>query len=181
MVHIISDSIAKDVDGIWHTKVSPFPGINLARLSSRIQNTPSLVAKPFTLIHVGTNDIISRNSSDDYSVEEIISFYNNLITIIRDINADTHIVFSAILPRPCDYDITKNKVKSVNDKLSDKCKERKCQFIHSFRPFFKNGKPDRSLFAVRDKGLHLNLEGTRRLKRFFINTVSHLLKGKFAM
>lgn len=77
MVHIISDSIAKDVSGIWHTKVIAFPGINIARLSARIQNAHFLVSKPFTIIHVGTNDI---NSRENYSVDEIISFFNNLIT-----------------------------------------------------------------------------------------------------
>lgn len=178
MVHIISDSIAKDVSGIWHTKVIAFPGINIARLSARIQNAHFLVSKPFTIIHVGTNDI---NSRENYSVDEIISFFNNLITLIRSINSHTHIVFSSILPRPCDYMDTSAKVKQVNKLLEGLCKERNCQFIHSFRPFFKFGKPIRSLFAVKDKGLHLNLEGTRLLRRFFINTVSHLIKGKVVL
>ncbi|XP_045159243.1 uncharacterized protein LOC123524817 [Mercenaria mercenaria] len=181
MVHIISDSIAKDVGGIWHTKVIAFPGIGITRLSVRIQSSPYLVSKPVTIIHVGTNDINPRNPNEEYSVDDIISFYNNMITLIRNVNPHTHIVFSSILPRPCDYEQTKDKIKQVNQLLEVKCKERYCQFIHSFRPFFKYGKPVRALFAVRDKGLHLNLEGTRQLRKFFINTVSHLLKGKLAM
>ena len=42
---------------------------------------------------------------------------------------------------------------------------------------FKYGDPMRDFFfAVRDGGLHLNTEGVRRLRFFFINTVAHLLK-----
>jgi lysophospholipase L1-like esterase len=171
--NIISDSIAKDVGGIWHTNIIPFPGINITRLSARIEMSPSLVSKPFTIFHVGTNDIVTRNQNESYSVDEIISFYNNLITLIRRINPKTHIVFSSILPRPCDYSLTKDKVKQVNILLEVKCKERQCQFLHSYRPFFKFGRPDRSVFAVRDGGLHLNLEGTRLLRKIFIRVVSH--------
>ena len=35
--------------------------------------------------------------------------------------------------------------------------------------------PLRELYAVNDQGLHLNTEGTRRLRQFFINTVAHLI------
>jgi lysophospholipase L1-like esterase len=146
--------------------VIAFPGINIARPSARIQNAHFLMSKPYkpyTIIHVGTNDI---NSREYYSVYEIISFFNNLITLIRSIIPQTHIVFSSILPRPCDYLDTSAKVKQINKLLEGQCKERNCQFIHSCRPFFKFGKPVHSLFAVKDKGLHLNLEGTRLLRRF---------------
>jgi lysophospholipase L1-like esterase len=135
------------------------------------------VKKHFIIIHVGTNDI---NSHDKLSLDQIISYFNNLITVIRDISP-THIVFSSILPRPVDYSQTSGKVKLVNQRLEAKCKERKCQFVHSYRFFFHGGKPISDLFAVRDGGLHLNFEGTRRLRNFFIHTVSHLIKGKFAM
>lgn len=157
-------------------KVYAFPGINLVRLTAKIQRDPSLVRKPFTIIHVGTNDI---NSQDQLSVDQIISYFNNLITVIRDIS-DTYIVISSILPRPVDYSKTGGKVKLVNQRLEAKCRERKCQFIRSYRPFFHGGKPVSEAFAVRDGGLHLDFEGIRLLRNFFIRTISHLLKGKFA-
>ena len=62
--NIISDSIVKDVVGIWQANIIPFPGIDIARLSARIERSPSLVSKPFTLIHVGTNIITTRNQSE---------------------------------------------------------------------------------------------------------------------
>lgn len=161
------------MDGIWFTRVHAFPGINLVRLTTKIQRDPSLVNKPFTIIHVGTNDV---NSHDKLSVDQILSYFNNLITVIRSISS-THIVFSSILPRPVDYSQTSSKVKLLNQRLEAKCKERHCQFIHSYRPFFYCGKPNLDVFAVRDGGLHLNFEGVRLLRNFFIRTVAHLLKG----
>ena len=55
-----------------------------------------------------------------------------------------------------------------------KCLEKRIQFVSSFRPFLKGGEPVRDLFAVRDGGLHLNFEGTRKLRSVFVNVVSHL-------
>ncbi|XP_060567834.1 uncharacterized protein LOC132726519 [Ruditapes philippinarum] len=150
-VYILSDSIAKHVTDIRLTKVHPFPGINISRLTSKIENDPVLVSKPFTIIHVGTNDI------NRFSEEEILSLFNNLISVIRA-KSSTHIIISSILPRPVDHVLTGSKVKRINFLLKQKCLERKVQFICSFRPFFKFGKPLRDLFAVRDGGLHLNIE-----------------------
>ena len=169
-VAILSDSIAKYVTGIRQAEVIAFPGINFSRLTRQIEKNPKLVEKKFTIIHVGTNDI------KNYTIEEMLSFFNNLITLIRSMSSTT-IVFSSILPRPVDADETGEKVKEVNLRIKQKCKDRNVQFLHSFRPFLKYGKPIRELFAVRDGGLHLNNEGTRLLRSFFINTVSHLIKN----
>lgn len=135
-----------------------------------------MVQKPFTIIHIGTNDI---NSNDKLSVDAIMSYFNNLITVIRDVSS-THIILSSILPRPVDYTSTNGKVKEVNARLKVLCKTRHCQFVQSFKSFFKGGKPIRELFSVRDGGLHLNLEGIRQLKKVFIKVVAHLVKGKIA-
>ena len=164
---IISDSIAKHVRDIRNARVLAFPGINISRLSARLQRNPSLLSAPFSVIHVGTNDV--HNLSED----EFMSDFNNLITIIRSVS-DTNILLSSILPRPLDHIRTGSKLKEVNRRLKVLCSERSVKFLHSFRPFFKGGQPVRELFAVRDGGLHLNCEGTRRLRLFFINTVAHL-------
>ena len=71
-------------------------------------------------------------------------------------------------------DPTESRVKSVNQELKELCKRRHIQFLHTFRIFLHKNKPIRSYFAVNDGGLHLNSEGTRRLRLFFINAVSHL-------
>lgn len=168
-VQIVSDSMAKYVTGIRHTEVIPFSGIKINRLTSKIQNGHLPLDKAFTIVHVGTNDIHSSN------VGEILSAFNNLICVVRQ-NSPTKLVISAILPRPVDYQVTGEKVKLLNIRLKELCKSRHVTYLHTFRPFLKNGLPVRELFAIKDQGLHLNLEGTRRLRQFFINTVAHLLK-----
>ena len=86
------------------------------------------------------------------------------------------IIISAIIPRPCDLHIdpTESNVKSVNKELKILCKMRHIQFLHTFRIFLHNNKPIISYFALNDGGLHLNREGTRRLRLFFIYAVAHL-------
>jgi hypothetical protein len=65
---------------------------------------------------------------------------------------------SAFIPRPIDFESTGNRVKNVNKKLVLLCKSRKVYEYH----------------AIKDEGLHLNLEGTRRSKEFVINNIAHL-------
>ena len=66
------------------------------------------------------------------------------------------------------------RLKAVNNELEKLCKRRKVQFLKTYRIFLNHGKPVRSLFAIKDRGLYLNLEGRRMLRHFFINTVAHL-------
>jgi lysophospholipase L1-like esterase len=166
-VHIVSDSIAKHVSDVRGARVLAFPGINISRLTSRIRRDPSLVSEKYSIFHVGTNDV------HNLSVDEIISDFNNLITVVRGIS-NTKILMSSILPRPVDYSVTGEKVKEVNRRLKLLCAQRHARFLLSFKRFFKFGKPLRELFAVRDGGLHLNSEGIRRLRVCFCNTIAHL-------
>ncbi len=122
----------------------------------------------YVLLHVGTNDITGSLLED-----EIVAMYSDLISMVR-VKAECKVLVSAILPRPIDHDVTGNRLKSINNKLASLCHTRKATFIKSFKPFLKCGVPRREYFAVRDGGLHLNLEGIRRLREFFINTISHL-------
>ena len=173
-VTIISDSICKYIKGIHYTEVKAFPGANISRLTWKIQKDMSLISKPFTILHVGTNDI----SQKDLSIEKIISLYNNLITFIQE-NSKTEVIVSSVLPRPVDLMLTEYKVKETNRRLRSKCLQRRVKFVASYHPFLKGGKPVTELFAVRDGGLHLNFEGIRKLKSIFVNVVSHLpLNGK---
>ena len=165
----MSDSIAKYVDNIRNCEVRDFPGININSLANKIQARRLVLDKEFTIFHVGTNNIKSHD------VGEIKSCFNNLISVTRQ-HSNTKIVISAILPRPLDHTALGKKVKEVNRDLKSLCKDRHVQFLHTFRPFLKNCQPIRELFAVNDHGLHLNLEGVRRLRQFFINSVAHLIK-----
>ena len=60
-------------------------------------------------------------------------------------------------------------------KLKALCKDRRFQYLHTFKPFHKGRISLRELYAVNDRGLHLNTEGTRRLRQFYINSMAHLI------
>ena len=103
-----------------------------------------------------------------------MSYFNDLINTIK-FKSSTNIIISAIIPRPCDLpDLTESRVKKMNAELKLMCKRRHLQFLHTYRICLHKNKPISSYFAVNDKGLHLNLEGQRRLRRFLVNTVAHL-------
>ena len=166
---IISDSIAKHVADIRETDVRAFPGMTTSQLTSKISRGCINLNYDNVLIHIGTNDVNS------YSAEEILSLFSNLISIVKtQVDKFTKIYISTILPRPVDFIDTGTKVKSFNVSLEDLCKDRKVKLVKSFRPFLKNNQPRRELFEIKDGGLHLNLDGTRRLRQTFINTVAHM-------
>ena len=104
----------------------------------------------------------------------ILSAFNNLISSIRR-KSDTMIVISSILPRPKDHSSYGDWVKNVNKGLVQLSKDRKVRILYTYRPFLKYCLPKHEMFAITDRGLHLNTESTRRLRQFF-NSVAHLLK-----
>ena len=121
-VHIRSNSIAKYVTGIDHTVLHAFPGINIARLTKRIERFPELVESNYTILHAGTNDVTTL------SVSQILSTYNNLFCVISSFSA-TQIVVSSIRPRPLDHSKYGENVKAINTGLKKICSQRKLQFI----------------------------------------------------
>lgn len=162
--------MAKHVTGVRDTIIQSFPGATISKLQQFIASKKASINYKYTILLIGTNDIPSHRS-----VGEIMSFYENLVTFIKS-NSNTKLIVSAIIPRPCDlkYDPSERRVKDINLELKSLCKRRKLQFLHTYRIFLSNNRPIRSLFAVNDGGLHLNLEGIRKLRHFFINTVAHL-------
>ncbi|MCG8075262.1 MAG: SGNH/GDSL hydrolase family protein [Candidatus Thiodiazotropha taylori] len=170
IVKIVSDSIPKYVEGIYHAEVVSIPGMRINQLTNKIQKGHVILDTPISIIHVGTNDVVGMEAG------AMLSAYNNLISQIRS-KSNTKIVMSALLPRPVDHISLGDKVKLVNNRLKLLCKDRRVEFLHTFRPFIKGGVPLRELFAINDQGLHLNTEGTRRLRQFFINSVAHLIHG----
>lgn len=126
--------------------------------------------KEFIIFHVGTNEITKL------SVEQMMSCYNNLITLTRQSSGTTKVI-SAFFPRPKDHRSQCKKVDDANNKLKALCKGRYVLFLHTYLPFLKNPEPVKELFAVKDQGLRLNLDGFRRLRQFFINSVAHLLNS----
>ena len=68
----MSDSIAKYVKDVRHAEVCAFLGINVSRLTNKLQNRHLVLDKEFSIIHVGTNDFLSLSAG------EIVSSFNNL-------------------------------------------------------------------------------------------------------
>ena len=166
-VTIVTDSMAKYVTEIREAKVVAFPGINISRLNNKILRGLVDLRSEYVILHVGTNDI------NTLTVSEMCSSYQDLITTVRE-KFGCKVVVSSILPRPIDYDVNGDKVKSLNNTLEGLCKERRIQYVRSYKPFLEFGEPRRDLFAVRDGGLHLNSEGLRRLRHVFISAVANL-------
>lgn len=80
---------------------------------------------------------------------------------------------SAIIPRPIDNTDTDEMVKKVNKCLrSEMAPDLGFHFIETWKAVSKYGTFRRYLYAKKDKGLHLNTEGSRRLRYFFLRVIS---------
>ncbi len=133
-------------------------------------------------LHAGTNGIDYRVWGGRLTWEkrlkemeqEVIQFYK----AVRTYNASVFIIFSSVLPRPCDWDKTGKLVVAFNQYMKLFARTHKCgyaplysSFIHKKeertrdpvtgkeRVVVERGSPLRHFFAIRDKGLHLNLSG----------------------
>jgi lysophospholipase L1-like esterase len=165
---ILTDSIGKYVSQIPNTVVRPYPGITIDRMVRTISQCPDLISGyKKILLHVGTNNV------NGMSVDQILDNYVCLVNKVKSINYDANIIVSAIIPRPVDFDRTDDKVKAINKRLQALCKQLGVQFATTFRPFLKGGTPVRNWYAIRDGGLHLNLDGARKLCQFFTQVLSN--------
>ena len=68
-----------------------------------------LLPYDYLILHMGTNDI-----GDRANFENIIKEYANLPGIIRKMHPTVHIIFSTIIPRPCDYNVSDPIVRAIN-------------------------------------------------------------------
>ena len=163
-VSVLSDSMAKYVSDIPHTTVQAFRGANIARLVHKIDNKKASISAKHTIVLIGTNNVTSSRS-----VQQIMSSFQDLITKIST-KSSTNLIICCIIMRPCDLhdDPEETRMKEINRDLEALCKKRKVSFLHTYRIFLYKNKPIRSLFSVNDDGLHLNFEGTRRLRRSYV-------------
>ena len=82
---------------------------------------------------------------------------------------------SAIIPRPRDHQNTDDPIKRINFYMEKTMsKTLNFKFIKTYRPFMYAGKPSAELFAKNDKGLHLNTEGSSRLRYYFLRTIASM-------
>ena len=80
------------------------------------------------ILHVGTNDIGNGLSS-----KLITQYYCNLLELITHNFSNINIIMSAILPRPIDFDTTKQLVIETNNRLTNLALKRNVQFVKTAR------------------------------------------------
>ena len=170
-VLIIGDSIIKDIAPIEGVTIKPFPGCTIGYMTVLISKGDIVLTNhDFLIVHVGTNDIGYRSSFG-----AIVSDFGNLVAQIRRKKPSIRIVISSILPRPLDHVDTDPMIKDVNWHLRlVMASDLNFHFIRSFRAVSKFGTYRRYLFAKKDNGLHLNTEGSNRLRFFFLRVISTL-------
>ncbi len=110
---LISDSICKHVTGVNGLALQCFPGATIWKLTAQVKNNLVLqqaIAKTdFVILHVGTNDI------HRLSAEEFTSALNDLLCVVRTIKNSVNISYSAMLPRPVDFSVTRDLVIKANN------------------------------------------------------------------
>jgi hypothetical protein len=166
---LICDSIGKHVKHIpnCHYYLQAYPGATIEDIDYFISSGSASVNFDIVLIHVGTNNANSCKLSDfDY-------LYNSLIcTIMKFVKPSTKIICSAIIPRPLDYDVTMNFVIAINNALKNICFRRHCEFVATYKPFLKFGRPVWELYSPLCN-LHPNNSGNIKLTNFNIQVISH--------
>lgn len=168
-VIIVGDSIIKDLNHIDGVTLKAFPGATIGKLAVLFSKGHiSLEEYDYIIIHVGTNNVGNRNS-----VDHIKSDYGNLVATVRKLKPHIRIVISSILPRPVDHKITDPVIRDINKYLNSvMSKDLNFKFICSYKAVCKFGSYSRYLFAKHDNGLHLNIEGSNRLRFFFLRVIS---------
>lgn len=168
---ILGDSIVKYLPPIEGVEVNCRRGATIGQLNHILASGQvSLQHFDYILFHVGTNNV-----DRGHSVENMCSDYANLVATTKSLNQNIGIIFSAILPRPVDHEITDPIIRSVNKELEcSLTKHLGVRFCRSYKPFCYQGKVKRFLFAKLDGGLHLNNLGAQHLRDYFAGFIAHL-------
>ena len=149
--------------------IKSFPGATIAKLTVHLSKRQiSLENFEYVILHVGTNNIGRRDT-----FEHMLSDYGNLIASVKKVKPSIRIIMSAIIPRPVDHTETDPMIKSVNSCLKHRmAPDMGFHFICTYKAVSKFGSYRRYLYAKLDQGLHLNTEGSNRLRHFFLRVIS---------
>jgi hypothetical protein len=170
-VLVFIDSIGKYLEDIWYMELVAVRGARINSMKTMIKNKEiNLSLYSHIITHLGTNDIV--NSTTDKSIAD----FRELILLIKSTDSLVNIFISSILPRPVDFNYTGPKCKSINLLLCKIClsSQYNVHFIRSYKRFFNKALPVRSLYAIKDDGLHLNEVGQYELRRCFQHAINHM-------
>jgi lysophospholipase L1-like esterase len=155
---IVGDSILKNVR---HIKDSSIFSLSGAKLDDVTRLMPDIISScPNTssvLIHCGTNDV------DSFDLDEIVSKFENLIKTINNINPETKILISSILPKFDKNGESDPRISKINKAIWDKCASWRCFFVASFKVLSHEDEPCSAYFL---DGIHLNKDATLRVRQF---------------
>ena len=121
------------------------------------------------VLHVGANNI-----SDAEPSETIINELKNTADTIRNVNPEVKILISSILPRRNDR-LINNAISEANRSIKEVCQEQNYVYIDHDEKFFKNGKPDVSLYK---DGINLNRKGGKFLGQNIKEILSSTLHSR---
>ena len=153
-----------------HWEHAAYPGGSFSSATEAINSGKLRIGgRRVALVHMGTNPIDVRGWQDRIPCErrlaEIMQEVKLLYSAIRARNATCFIIFSSVLPRPVDWVASKRLCIDFNKALRSFARSKKCGFLPSYTSFIVKeagplqGEPLPGLWARRDGGLHLNLNG----------------------
>ena len=147
--------------------LQPYPGARIQDLTYFINSGLVSINYDIVIIHVGTNNVNFCQMAD------FEFYYNNLVSVVkRHVNPSTKIILSAIIPRPVDDEYTGDFVTAANKALQSLCMKRNVDFVATYKPFLKFGRPVCELFSPICK-LHPNYFGNLKLTNFYVQVISH--------
>lgn len=186
-VVLLTDSILKYCD---ITKVggasSVHRGSDLVDLVFKQRNgdLPDWSYYDLVIIHCGTNDVANGQARFVHRRAQL------LVDNIKKINPHIDIIFSSILPRPCDiiartdpnynpfYPDRNEFVKSTNRVLKLYCRQTEgLHFWPSFHTLVDTGGSVKTRYYARDM-LHLNVRGWRRMSRILKTIITRYYRGQ---
>ena len=166
---VLTDSIGKALPSRPQWQHVLLSGKSFPEATSGIHDRSIRVGgRRVIVIHLGTNGLCYNTWRGKMTPEtvlyELICQVELLFRAVRTFNSTAFIVFSAVLPRRCDWENTKKVVLDFNTKLKAFCKRKNCGFMPTYSSFSvsrgpEKGNPLPGLWAIRDGGLHLNLPG----------------------
>lgn len=168
-IKVITDSIGKALPSIRNCSHELKSGCTIRGITDDILCRRLLLGGLRVVVfHIGTNSLDarawSRRTTWRVRLNELRAEILSLYQAVRQCNRSAFIIFSAVLPRKCDWEFTKYLYVEFNTALCSFARSRSCGFMPTYRGFIHGegsmkGQPLAHLFAHRDGGLHLSLSG----------------------
>ena len=114
----------------------------------------SMKSMQAVVLHAGSNDI-----SDGKTAESVANELKKAASVIRNANPETKVFISSITPRRNDR-LINSAISEANSSIKGLCQEHGFTFIDHDKNFYKDTKPDVSLYK---DGINLNKKGGKFL------------------